>query len=72
MKDRAALTARMSTEGTKPYVPAEERTATELSQHRDEGVGVFRGLISTALLYAAIGVLAWFLWFAWRHWFSLR
>lgn len=62
----------MSTERTKPYLPEEERVVTEISKRRDEGVGVFRGIMLTALLYVGIGLLAWFFWFASRHWLLHR
>ena len=45
-----------------------ERVIAELPKRRDEGIGVFRGLISTALLYAAVGLFAWFIWFVVSRW----
>ena len=68
MKERSA-TMEMGTERAKPIVASDEKAIGEPAQPIDEGVAVFRGLIVTALLYAFIGVIAWFAWLAWAHWF---
>ena len=66
----------MSTEGNKasaaatskaPAVP-EEGGEVQSSLHADEGIGVFRGLIFTALFYMAFGFLIWFAWTLFSQW----
>jgi len=66
----------MSTEGTKATAAAatkapavsEDTQEREVPQHVGEGVGVFRALILTALLYIAFGFLIWFAWNLFRQW----
>lgn len=66
----------MSTEGrkataaaaNKASVASEETPEREVVQHQDEGVGVFRALMLTALLYIAFGFLIWFGWNLFRQW----
>jgi len=53
--------------GTEPPVPDEETPAPERPERIDEGIGVFRGLLLTALFYIAFGILIWLVWHAWRH-----
>jgi hypothetical protein len=60
--------ARMSIEATKSSVAAEERPAVESPEQVDVGAGVFRGLIWTFLLYAALGLGVLFAWVVWQHW----
>ena len=62
----------MNSEHTKPIVASDEMPASEPAKPVNEGVGVFRGLILTALLYALIGGVAWFAFFAWKHWLAHR
>ena len=62
----------MNSEDTKPIVASDEMPAGEPAKPVNEGVAVFRGLILTALLYALIGVAAWFAFFAWKHWLAHR
>jgi len=57
-----------SVTGTEPSVADEATPVRELSEHVHEGVGVFRALLRTALLYVALGFLIWFAWHAWGHW----
>ena len=57
-----------SVSGTEPSVAAEETPDREPSQRIDEGIGVFRALLLTALFYVAFGFLIWFAWHAWKHW----
>ena len=52
-----------SVAGTKVDVAAEESPARETSKGTDEGIGVFRALLLTLLLYA-LGFLIWFAWHA--------
>ena len=59
---------KVSVAGTEPSVAPEETPDREPSQRIGEGIGVFRGLLLTALLYIAFGFLVWFAWHAWRHW----
>lgn len=66
----------MSTEGTKASTAAankapltsEETPERELSQQGAEGVGVFRALILTALIYIAFGFLICFAWILFHQW----
>jgi hypothetical protein len=64
----------MSSEGTKAPLAgtdtsgaAEETERPETRQRPGEGIGVFRALIITALIYAVLGFLIWFAWDAFFH-----
>ena len=61
----------MSTESTnapiaaqKAIVDAAETPEQQPSKRMGEGLGVFRALLLTAILYVAFGFLAWFAWHA--------
>ena len=64
----------MSTDPTEPTVSpleaseaAEQPMALEVAE-RGEGIGVFRALILTVLIYSAGASILWFAWRVWRHW----
>ena len=65
----------MSTKGTDaPVVNQEDIAASNAATEREpaprmgEGLGVFRALLLTALLYLAFGSLVWFTWHMFRQW----
>jgi len=65
----------MSTQGTKrsianplSAVTAEVTPERERPRRTGEGVGVFRALLITVLIYAACGFLLWYAWHVFRHW----
>jgi len=65
----------MTTDGTKATaastteapLAAKENSERELTPHRDEGIGVFRAILITVLLYIAVGFAAWFAWNLYRQ-----